>query len=87
MCSTDNPAVVYKKKGAIGYITINRPEEHNAVSPEVLCRLADYLQDYLGDSTLRVAIISGPGDKAFCAGQTWVDSSPCWQEPDAQKIP
>lgn len=63
-----NPAVLYEKKGTIGYITINRLEVYNAVNPEVLCRLADHLQDYLLYSTLRVAIISGAGDEAFCSG-------------------
>jgi enoyl-CoA hydratase len=40
----------------------------NAVNPEALCRLADAWQDYAADDSLRVAIITGAGDRAFTAG-------------------
>lgn len=62
------PAVLYEKRDGIAYITLNRPEARNAISPEVACRLVDAWQDYATDDNLRVAIITGAGDKAFCAG-------------------
>jgi enoyl-CoA hydratase len=62
------PALLYEKRSDIAYLTINRPEVRNAFSPEVLCRLADAWQDYAADDALRVAIITGAGDKAFSAG-------------------
>jgi enoyl-CoA hydratase len=62
------PALLYEKRDGIAYLTINRPEVRNAFSPEVLCRLADAWQDYVADDSLRVAIITGAGDKAFSAG-------------------
>ncbi len=62
------PALLYEKRDGIAYLTINRPEVRNAFSPEVICRLADAWQDYAADDSLRVAIITGAGDKAFSAG-------------------
>ena len=47
---------------------MNRPEVRNAINPEMLCRLADAWQDVNDDPDVRVAILTGAGDKAFCAG-------------------
>lgn len=60
--------VLYDKREAIAYITLNRPEARNALTPEMLCRIADAIQDYAADARMRVVIITGAGDKAFCAG-------------------
>ncbi len=65
---TSQPPLLYEKQDGIVCITINRPEARNALSPEVVCRLADAFVDYAADDTLRAAIITGAGDKAFCAG-------------------
>src|SRR5215510_7595580 len=62
------PALLSEERDSIVYVTINRPERRNAFSPEVLCRLADAWQDYAADDSLRVAISTGAGDKAFSAG-------------------
>jgi len=62
------PAVVYEKKGGIAYIILNRPEVHNALDAEVVVRLAEAWQDFADDDSLRVAIITGAGDRAFSSG-------------------
>jgi enoyl-CoA hydratase len=62
------PAVLYEKSGGIATVTMNRPEFRNAINPEMLCRLADAWQDINDDPAVRVAILTGAGDKAFCAG-------------------
>jgi enoyl-CoA hydratase len=59
---------LYEKRGYIAYLTFNRPQVRNAISPEVLGRLADAWLDYAADDSLRVAIITGAGDRAFTAG-------------------
>lgn len=60
--------LIYEKQGPIAIITLNRPAARNALTPEMICRLADAVIDFGADDTLRVAIITGSGDKAFCAG-------------------
>jgi len=62
------PALLYEKREGIAYLTFNRPQVRNAVSPEVFCRLADAWQDYAADDSVRVVIITGAGDRAFTAG-------------------
>lgn len=62
------PSLLYTKSNGIARITFNRPEVRNAVDPEALCRLADAWQDIEADPEIRVAIITGTGDKAFSAG-------------------
>jgi enoyl-CoA hydratase len=62
------PAALYEKADGIAIVTMNRPEVRNAINPEMLCRLADAWQDVNDDPSVRVAILTGAGDKAFCAG-------------------
>ncbi|HEX2171215.1 MAG TPA: enoyl-CoA hydratase/isomerase family protein, partial [Dehalococcoidia bacterium] len=60
--------LLYEKRDGIARITFNRPEARNAISPEVMVRLADAWVDFNEDPDLRVAIITGAGDQAFSAG-------------------
>ena len=62
------PAVLYEKRDGIAVVTMNRPEVRNAINTEMLCRLADAWQDVNDDESVRVAVLTGAGDKAFCAG-------------------
>lgn len=60
--------VIYEKSQNIVTITMNRPEKHNAMNPQMLVELAEAWGDYRDDPDARVAILTGAGDKAFCAG-------------------
>ncbi len=60
--------VVYEKKGAIGYITINRPEVMNAMNKEVMLGLRDSLVEVRDDVGVRAVILTGAGEKAFSVG-------------------
>jgi len=55
-------------EGAVATVTLDRPEARNALTPEMLCRLADAFATYEADDTLRALIITGAGEHAFCAG-------------------
>jgi len=60
--------ILYETKGSVAKITINRPEAMNAFDLETARVMAERLQEFDADAALRVAIITGAGDKAFCAG-------------------
>jgi enoyl-CoA hydratase len=60
--------IIYEKKDRIAYITINRPEVMNAISPKALDELGKVWIDFREDDNLWVALVTGAGDKAFCAG-------------------
>ena len=62
------PALRYEKEGHVATVTMNRPEVRNAINAEMLCRLADAWQDVNDDPQIRVAILTGAGEQAFCAG-------------------
>jgi E-phenylitaconyl-CoA hydratase len=55
-------------RGHVLEITLNRPEAMNALSPEMTRDLADKLVAFDKDPDLRVALITGAGERAFCAG-------------------
>ena len=65
---SSEPALLYEKSGAVATLTMNRPAVRNALNAEMLCRLADAWQDLNDDPAVRVAILTGAGDDAFCAG-------------------
>ncbi len=55
-------------KENIGYITINRPKQLNALNKETIEELHDAFDVFNSDKNVRVIIITGAGDKAFVAG-------------------
>jgi enoyl-CoA hydratase/carnithine racemase len=58
----------YEKQGRIAVFTLNRPEALNALSPNLFHGLHDAFEDFNSDPGLWVGIITGKGEKAFCAG-------------------
>ncbi len=60
--------LVYEKKDKIAYIRLNRPEAHNALTPEMVLELIAIWEDYRDDDNLRCAIITGTGEDSFCSG-------------------
>ena len=60
--------VIYEKRQNIGYVTLNRPKALNAFSVQMRDDLYEVLSAIKADDEVRVIIIRGAGDKAFCAG-------------------
>ena len=54
--------------GEIWIVTIKRPDRMNAVHPPTNDELATIFDDFEAHEVARVAILTGTGDKAFCAG-------------------
>ena len=52
----------------IAYISINRPKQSNSLSRAVFVSLREELEKMAFDENVRVVVISGEGEKAFCAG-------------------
>jgi len=61
-------SILYEKRGRIAILTINRPEAMNALDPETSQAMVEAWTDFRDDADLWVAIVTGAGDKAFCAG-------------------
>lgn len=60
--------ILLQVDGPVFTITLDAPNTHNALTPRMLCLLADAVMRFAADETLRVAVITGAGDRAFCAG-------------------
>jgi enoyl-CoA hydratase/carnithine racemase len=60
--------IVVERDGAILWITINRPAVLNALNPPAHRELATAFDGFATDAALRVAVISGVGERAFCVG-------------------
>lgn len=60
--------ILYEKRNQIAYITLNRPEVMNALNPCGSAELFDVWDAIEQDSDVGVSVITGSGEKAFCAG-------------------
>src|SRR3954468_2479718 len=60
--------ILYEKKGAIAYVTLNRPKVMNALSHATWGDLETAFTDARDDDAVRGVILTGAGDKAFIAG-------------------
>jgi len=76
--NTGDPAeqVLFRRDGAVATLTINRPERRNALSTAVIAGLRAGLAEIAEDRSLRAVVLTGAGDKAFCAGADLVGASP-----------
>lgn len=55
-------------EGGLLRLTLNRPRQHNALSFALLEQLRETLEGYERDAALKCVIVTGAGDKSFCAG-------------------
>ena len=62
------PHLLVEKHADVALITLNRPSAHNAMSPEMTCLISDALADAAADDSVRVVVLTGAGNEAFCAG-------------------
>lgn len=60
--------LTFEKKDCIAYLTLNRPEQRNALTIEMWNMLERYWDQVNEDDDVRAVIVTGAGDKAFCAG-------------------
>lgn len=63
-----DPVLFEARSDGVAVITLNRPETRNALSKEIRDGLFAAWDRFEHDASLRVAILTGAGDKAFCAG-------------------
>ena len=64
--STDK--IIAEKAGGIGYLRLNQPEKHNAISYAMWVAMAEVMASFRDDDEVRVVVMSGEGGRAFSAG-------------------
>ena len=60
--------ITYKKARNVGWITLNRPENLNVMNDKLRMELIQALELVREDSKVHLIVITGAGDRAFCAG-------------------
>lgn len=68
MSSTIEPAVIARRQGRIGRLTLNRPKALNALDHAMLRTIRGQLDQWRDDSAVHAVVIEGAGGRAFCAG-------------------
>jgi enoyl-CoA hydratase/carnithine racemase len=63
------PVLLEERRGAVACITLNRPHARNALDTSLLKALSAFWQRFRDDTELRVAIVTGAGDRAFSTGR------------------
>ncbi len=64
----DDAPVLYQMRGRAAWLTINRPDQRNALNDAVIEGLLAGLSGAVEEEEVRVVVVTGQGDRAFCAG-------------------
>jgi len=64
----DYEQLLYEVDAGVATVTLNRPEQRNALSAQLLTELVDAIKRARDDSEVRAVVLTGSGDKVFCAG-------------------
>jgi enoyl-CoA hydratase len=68
MTQTTTDDVSFTVEGAVAILTLNRPQKLNAVTPEMSAAIIAHVKRCNDDDAIRVVIVTGAGQRAFCAG-------------------
>jgi enoyl-CoA hydratase len=74
--------ILYEHQDHVVTITLNRPERHNCIDQATNLELQHAWKRFRDDKDALVAIITGAGDKSFCAGWDLSDAAALTEMPD-----
>ncbi len=60
--------VLYEIRGKTALLTLNRPDRRNAIDAALAQAMSEAMRQMESDDAVQVAVLTGAGDKAFCAG-------------------
>ena len=66
--SPDYELLLYDVAGGVATVTLNRPDQRNALNGQLLFELIDAVKRVRDDGDVRAVVLTGAGDKVFCAG-------------------
>jgi enoyl-CoA hydratase len=64
----DAGVLLYEVSGGVATVTLNRPEQRNALNGELLGQLVTAMTTARDDDAVKAVVLTGSGDKVFCAG-------------------
>jgi len=78
----DYEAILYEEIDGVAWITMNRPDVHNAFNFTMQAELKDVWRSLRHNDDVRCAVLTGAGDKAFCVGIDRMEAMGDWSEED-----
>ena len=78
----DFETLLYDETDGVAWITLNRPEVHNAFNFKMQEELHSIWRDLRSNDDVRVAVLTGAGEKAFCVGIDRSEMMDDWDSPD-----
>ncbi|MEM6538676.1 MAG: enoyl-CoA hydratase/isomerase family protein [Pseudomonadota bacterium] len=66
--ASDQPEILFDRKGHWGLVTLNRPKALNALTKGMVEAFHDHLIEWEGLPSLKAVLVRGAGDRAYCAG-------------------
>ena len=78
-------AVLYEVEGPIARLTIDRPEAANSVFVEMALKNAESIRAFVAEDGARVLVVTGSGERAFCAGGAIESLDVCADHEEARR--
>jgi enoyl-CoA hydratase len=84
--------VIRERSGYVETLTLNRPEAANSLNPPLMAELGTALNDILGDVDVRAVVVTGAGERIFCAGMdltslgSFSTDPSTWDDPDGARV-
>ena len=66
--SVSTGGIIAERAGGVGWLRLNQPEKHNAISYAMWVAIAQTMESFREDDSVRVVVLSGEGGRAFSAG-------------------
>ena len=84
--------VIRERAGQVETLTLNRPEAANSLNPPLMAELGSALHEILLDVDVRAVVVTGAGERVFCAGMDLTalggfDTDPStWDDPEGARV-
>ena len=78
----DYDTLLYEERDGVAWVTLNRPEVHNAFNHQMQAELKDLWRSLRHHDAVRCVVLTGSGEKAFCTGIDREEAMGAWEAPD-----
>jgi enoyl-CoA hydratase/carnithine racemase len=79
---SDYETILYTETDGVAWVTMNRPEVHNAFNFQMQRELKDVWRSLRSNDDVRCAVLTGAGEKAFCVGIDRTETMGDWESAD-----
>jgi len=66
--TSDYSTIIVERDGHVAWVTLNRPQAHNAFDPQMQAELKSAWRSFRTEDDIRAVVLTGAGERAFCVG-------------------